>query len=177
MNAIYLIPVNLYGPRDNFDLETSHVIPAIIRKCVTAMESRADHIRLWGDGTPTREFLFVEDAAEAILLATERYDGSESINIGTGQDISIRDLATLISDEVGFSGTIEWDTSIPNGQPRRCLDATRAKECFGFKASQDLRDGISETVNGSSRIAGPPVMRGWNRSSTEFCRKSAWARR
>ena len=146
-NAIYLIPVNLYGPRDNFDLETSHVIPAIIRKCVEAKESGRDEIVLWGDGSPTREFLYVEDAAEGIILATERYNGELPINLGTGEEISIRDLAALIARETGFNGRFVWDTTKPNGQPRRCLDVTRAKMLFGFQAKYSLRDGIARTVN------------------------------
>jgi GDP-L-fucose synthase len=145
-NAIYLLPVNLYGPRDNFDLETSHVIPALIRKCVEAKENNDEQIVLWGDGTPTREFLYVEDAAEAIVLATERYNGNEPVNLGTGDEICIRDLAQFIAEEVGFSGSIVWDTMKPNGQPRRCLDVTRAKALFGFEAEYRLREGIPKTV-------------------------------
>lgn len=145
-NAIYLLPVNLYGPRDNFDLETSHVIPALIRKCVEAKESGRDEIVLWGDGSPTREFLYVEDAAEGLLLATERYDGSLPVNLGTGQEIAIRDLARLIAEETGFSGKIVWDTSKPNGQPRRCLDTRRAEELFGFRAQTDFREGLRRTI-------------------------------
>jgi len=146
-NAIYLLPVNLYGPRDNFDLESSHVIPALIRKCVEAKESNSEQIVLWGDGSPTREFLYVEDAAEGIVLATERYNGKEPVNLGTGQEISIRDLAQMIAEQVGFSGSIVWDTTKPNGQPRRCLDVTRAKALFGFQAEYRLRDGIPKTVD------------------------------
>ena len=145
-NAIYLLPVNLYGPRDNFDLETGHVIPSLIRKCVEAKAQRAGHITLWGDGSPTREFLFVEDAAEAILLAAERYDGPEPVNLGSGEEITIRELAELIAAEVGFRGRIEWDTSKPNGQPRRCLEVTRAKELFGFQATQSFRAGLARTI-------------------------------
>ena len=145
-NAIYLLPVNLYGPRDNFDLETGHVIPSLIRKCVEAKAQRAGHITLWGDGSPTREFLFVEDAAEAILLAAERYDGPEPVNLGSGEEITIRELAELIAAEVGFQGGIEWDTSKPNGQPRRCLEVTRAKELFGFQATQSFRAGLARTI-------------------------------
>ncbi len=145
-NAVYLLPVNLYGPGDNLDLETSHVIPAMIRKCVEAKETRRREIVLWGDGSPTREFLYVEDAAEGILLATERYDGNEPVNLGTGEEIAIRDLANMIAAEVGFTGEIIWDTTKPNGQPRRCLDVTRAKKLFGFQAVVPLRDGISKTV-------------------------------
>jgi GDP-L-fucose synthase len=145
-NAIYLLPVNLYGPRDNFEAETSHVIPALIRKCVEAKESRERQIVLWGDGSPTREFLYVEDAAEGLLLAAERYNGDGPVNLGTGQEISIRDLAQIIAAEVGFSGTIRWDTTQPNGQPRRCLDVTRAEQLFGFKARHSFREGIARTV-------------------------------
>ncbi|HSA86444.1 MAG TPA: GDP-L-fucose synthase [Nitrospira sp.] len=145
-NSVVLFPVNLYGPRDNFDLETSHVIPALIRKCVAAKESGQTSITLWGDGSPSREFLYVEDAAEGILLATEQYDGSLPVNLGTGKEISIRDLAALIAAETGFAGQIHWDTSKPNGQPRRCLDVSRAKQLFGFQARHDLCDGLKKTV-------------------------------
>ena len=145
-NAIFLLPVNLYGPGDNFDPETSHVIPALIRKCYEAKVSGRDEIVLWGDGTPSREFLFVEDAAEGILLATERFDGDLPVNLGTGQEITIRDLANLIAAEVGFEGRITWDTSKPNGQPRRALDVSRAQSLFGFTAAHGLRDGIAKTV-------------------------------
>jgi GDP-L-fucose synthase len=145
-NAIYLLPVNLYGPGDNFDLETSHVIPALIRKCTEAKEQGRREIILWGDGTPTREFLYVEDAAEGLLLATEHYDGAEPVNLGTGEEITIRDLAKIIASEVSFTGDIIWDTTKPNGQPRRCLDVSRARHLFGFQAAHHLRDGISKTV-------------------------------
>jgi GDP-L-fucose synthase len=145
-NAIYLLPVNLYGPGDNFDLETSHVIPALIRKCAEAKEQGCHNIVLWGDGTPTREFLYVEDAAEALLLATERYDGEEPVNLGSGTEITIRELAQMIAVEVGFTGEIIWDTTKPNGQPRRCLDVSRAQHLFGFQARRSLRDGIAKTV-------------------------------
>ena len=145
-NAIYLLPVNLYGPGDNFDLETSHVIPALIRKCVEAKETGCREILLWGDGSPTREFLYVEDAAAGVLLATERYDGDQPVNLGTGEEISIRDLAQMIAAEVGFTGDIVWDITKPNGQPRRCLDVSRAKQLFGFHAAHRLREGISLTV-------------------------------
>ena len=137
-NAIYLLPVNLYGPGDNFDLESSHVIPALIRKCVEAKENNDQQIVLWGDGSPTREFLYVEDAAEGIVLATEHYDGSEPVNLGTGEEISIRDLAQMIAAEVGFSGSIVWDTTKPNGQPRRCLDTSRAQQVFRVPGSTGL---------------------------------------
>ena len=144
--GIFLLPVNLYGPRDNFDLHTSHVIPALIRKCEESKAAGRSEIVLWGDGTPTREFLYVEDAAEGLLLAAERYDGDLPINLGTGEEIAIANLATVIADEVGFEGKIIWDSSKPNGQPRRCLDVTRAKELFGFEAAHDLRHGLSKTV-------------------------------
>jgi GDP-L-fucose synthase len=145
-NSIYLLPVNLYGPADNFDLNTSHVIPALIRKCVEAKEQNAENILLWGDGSPTREFLYVDDAAEGIVLATERYNGSEPVNLGTGEEIAIRDLAALVAAEVGFGGQITWDTTKPNGQPRRCLETNRAQEYFGFRAKRKLREGITRTV-------------------------------
>ena len=144
--GIFLLPVNLYGPRDNFDLHTSHVIPALIRKCAEAKAAGRSEIVLWGDGTPTREFLYVEDAAEGLLLAAERYDGALPINLGTGEEIAIADLAATIADEVGFEGKIIWDSSKPNGQMRRCLDVTRAKELFGFEAAYDLRHGLAKTV-------------------------------
>jgi GDP-L-fucose synthase len=145
-NAIYLLPVNLYGPGDSFDLETSHVIPALIRKCVEAQENNDAEIVLWGDGSPTREFLYVEDAAEAIVMATERYNSGEPVNLGTGQEVSIRDLAHIIAAQVGFSGGIRWDTTKPNGQPRRCLDVSRAERYFGFRARCGLREGIAKTI-------------------------------
>lgn len=146
-NSIVLFPVNLYGPRDNFDLTTSHVIPAMIRKCAEATRLHDDQVVLWGDGTPTREFLYVEDAAEGILLAAERYDGDQPVNLGTGEEISIRDLAVLIADEVGYSGSLVWDTTKPNGQPRRCLNVERAKQLFGFQSSHSLKEGIRKTVS------------------------------
>lgn len=146
-NSIVLFPVNLYGPRDNFDLTTSHVIPAMIRKCAEATRLHDDQVVLWGDGTPTREFLYVEDAAEGILLAAERYDGDQPVNLGTGVEISIRDLALLIADEVGYSGSLVWDTTKPNGQPRRCLNVERAKQLFGFQSSHSLKEGIRKTVS------------------------------
>jgi GDP-L-fucose synthase len=145
-NAIYPLPVNLYGPRDNFDLETSHVIPALIRKCLDAQDRGDDQITLWGDGSPTREFLYVEDAAEGLLLATERYNGSEPFNLGSGQEISIKELANLITSLTGFEGKISWDTSKPNGQPRRALDTQRAKDFFGFEAQMPLEEGLRRTI-------------------------------
>ncbi|MFK7803253.1 MAG: GDP-L-fucose synthase family protein [Anaerolineae bacterium] len=146
-NSIYLLPVNLYGPKDNFDLETSHVVPALIRKCLEAKESGADHIVAWGDGSPTREFLYVEDAAEGILLATEKYNGSEPINIGSSFEISIKDLMETIVKLVGFEGEIRWDTSRPNGQPRRKLDVSRAKELFGFESQTSFESGLKKVID------------------------------
>ncbi len=145
-DCIFLLPVNLYGPRDNFDLQTSHVIPALIRKCFEAKETGKDEIVLWGDGSPTREFLYVEDAAEGIVLATERFNGASPVNLGTGDEISIRELAEMVAAEVGFTGRITWDRSKPNGQPRRGLDVNRAQELFGFSARYHLRDGLRKTV-------------------------------
>jgi GDP-L-fucose synthase len=141
-NAIFLLPANLYGPRDNFDLESSHVIPALIRKMI---ESH-DEVVLWGDGSPTREFLYVEDCAAGLLLAADRYDGEEPVNLGTSEEISIRELAELVAELTGYEGEIVWDTSMPNGQPRRRLDVSRAKELFGFEARTSLREGLSRTV-------------------------------
>jgi GDP-L-fucose synthase len=145
-NSIVLFPVNLYGPRDNFDLETSHVIPALIRKCVTAREAGQASLTLWGDGSPTREFLYVEDAAEGILRAAEHYEGALPVNLGTGEEVTIRDLATVIAKEAGFTGQIAWDRTNPNGQPRRCLDISRAKQLFGFQAKHTLREGLKKTM-------------------------------
>ena len=146
-NAIYLLPVNLYGPGDNFDLETSHVIPALIRKCVDARRRGDASIVLWGDGSPTREFLYVEDAAEAVLLAAERYDGEKPVNLGTGREMAIRELACLVAEATGFTGEIVWDTSQPNGQPRRCLSTERAAEAFGFRSATDFREGLRRTID------------------------------
>ncbi|HEY5058569.1 MAG TPA: GDP-L-fucose synthase [Gaiellaceae bacterium] len=145
-NAVFLLPVNLYGPLDNFNLETSHVIPALIRKMVEARERGEPQIVLWGDGSPTREFLYVDDCAEAIVLAAERYDSSEPVNLGTGQEISIREIAGLIAEITNFEGEIVWDTTKPNGQPRRRLDVSRAESLFGFRASTPLRDGLERTI-------------------------------
>ena len=142
LHTAYLLPANLYGPRDNFDLETSHVIPALIRK----MLEGEDEVVLWGDGSPTREFLYVEDAAEAFVLAAERYDDPAPVNIGTGAEIAIRELAETIAELTGFDGRIVWDTSMPNGQPRRALDASRAEAAFGFRARTSLRDGLEQTI-------------------------------
>ncbi|MFN7036502.1 MAG: GDP-L-fucose synthase family protein [Bellilinea sp.] len=145
-NAIFLLPVNLYGPRDNFDLESSHVIPALIRKCIEAQESGQKTVEVWGDGSPTREFLYVEDAAEGILLATERYNGAQPVNLGSGFEISIRDLAELIRRLTGFEGELVWDTSKPNGQPRRALDISRAEKYFGFRARTNFEEGLRRTI-------------------------------
>ena len=145
-NSIFIMPVNLYGPRDNFKPESSHVIPALIKKCVEAIESGADSIEVWGDGTPTREFLYVEDAAEGILLATEKYDSPEPINLGSGMEISIKHLVELIARLSGLKGRIIWDTSKPNGQPRRRLDVTRAEQAFGFKAETSFEEGLKKTI-------------------------------
>ncbi len=145
-NAIVLFPVNLYGPGDNFDMQTSHVIPALIRKCVEAQAKDEPRVVLWGDGSPSREFLYVDDAARAILMAAEHYSGHEPVNIGTGEEITIQNLAHLIADEVGYKGELVWDTGKPNGQPRRCLDTTRAKQLFGFEAAMKLRAGLRTTI-------------------------------
>ena len=145
--GIYLLPVNLYGPGDHFDLESSHVIPAMIRKFLEAHESGAREVVLWGDGSPTREFLYVEDAAEGILAAAERYDGAGPVNLGSGEEISIRDLATLVAREIGFGGGIRWDASRPNGQPRRKLDVSRAEKLFGWKSTVPLREGLTRTID------------------------------
>jgi len=145
-NSIFLLPVNLYGPRDNFDLETSHVIPALIHKCVEAEARGQEQIVVWGDGSPTREFLYVEDAAEGIVLAAERYNDSAPINLGSAMEVSIRNLVHLIAELTGFSGEIVWDDSKPNGQPRRLLDTSRAEQAFGFRSSTDFETGLKRTV-------------------------------
>lgn len=145
-NTIYPLPVNLYGPRDNFDLETSHVIPAIIRKCLEAKDRGNEQVVLWGDGSPTREFLYVEDAAEGILLATEHYNDSEPFNLGSGEEVSIKDLAQMITRLTGYEGKLVWDTSKPNGQPRRALDTSRAERFFGFRARMTLEEGLRRTI-------------------------------
>jgi GDP-L-fucose synthase len=142
VDGIYLMPTGLYGPRDNFDLETSHVIPALIRKMIESPEE----IVLWGDGSPTREFLYVDDCVDALVRAAERYDGADPVNLGSGEEISIRDLAELVAELAGFDGTIAWDTSRPNGYPRRKLDTSRAEQLFGFRAQTPLREGIARTV-------------------------------
>ena len=144
--SIFLLPVNLYGPRDHFDPLISHVVPALIKKCVDARDSDAHEIVVWGDGSPTREFLYVEDAAEAIVLATEKYDGPDPVNVGSGFEISIRDLVLLIAELTGFRGAVRWDVRQPNGQPRRRLDTTRAEQAFGFRATTDFRVGLERTI-------------------------------
>ena len=145
-NAIYLLPVNLYGPRDNFDPASSHVMPALIKKCVDATKKGSNEIVVWGTGKATREFLYVKDAAEGIVLATERYNKSDPVNIGTGVEISIKDLVELIAKLTGFKGKVIWDTSKPDGQPRRCVDTKLAQELFGFKATTDFYEGLLETI-------------------------------
>ena len=146
LNGIYLLPVNLYGPGDNFDPSSSHVIPAIIRKCIEARKRGDNSITAWGTGSPTREFLYVEDAARGIVKAAELYDKPAPVNLGAGMEISIKDLVELIAELTGFEGEIRWDTSQPDGQPRRMLDTSRAKEEFGFRATTDFREGLEKTV-------------------------------
>jgi GDP-L-fucose synthase len=147
LNAIYLVPVNLYGPGDNFDLETAHVIPALIRKMTEAAAAHRSTVTLWGDGTPTREFLYVDDCAEGLWRAAERYEGADPVNLGSGEEVSIRELAERIAETVGYTGQIEWDTSKPNGQQRRRLDVSRAEELFGFRAATMLREGLGRTAS------------------------------
>ncbi len=146
LDGIYLLPANLYGPGDNFDLETSHVIPALIRKFVAAREAGAGEVEVWGTGTPSREFLYVQDAARAIVLATEHYDDPEPVNIGTGREVPIRELVELIAKLTGYEGDVRWDTSRPDGQPRRSLDTSRARERFGFEAEVSLEEGLRRTI-------------------------------
>ena len=145
-NAIYLIPVNLYGPGDNFDPASSHVIPALIRKCIEARDTGADHIDVWGTGSASREFLYVNDAAEGIVLAAERYDGAEPVNLGVGREITIRELVTLVARLTRFEGELRWDPSRPDGQPRRALDTRRARERFDFAARTSFEDGLRRTI-------------------------------
>jgi GDP-L-fucose synthase len=145
-NSIFLLPVNLYGPGDNFDPASSHVIPALIKKCIDAVENGADYIDCWGTGNASREFIYAADAAEGILLATEHYDGAEPVNIGAGFEITIRELAEKIAELTGFDGEISWDSSRPDGQPRRCLDTSRAKELFGFEAKTSFEEGLKATI-------------------------------
>jgi GDP-L-fucose synthase len=146
-NGIFLLPVNLYGPRDNFDLESSHVIPALIRKFVEAKERGDEAVVLWGDGSPTREFLYVEDAADGIVAAAEKYNGTDPVNLGRGEEIAIRDLAEIIREKTGYTGNIVWDTTQPNGQPRRKLDVSRAEREFGFRAPTDFNTGLAKTID------------------------------
>jgi len=145
-NAIFLLPVNLYGPGDNFNPNSSHVIPALIRKCLEANEAGLKEIVVWGDGSPTREFLYVEDAAEGILLAAEKYNGPEPVNLGSGFEISIRDLVELIASLTGYKGSLVWDATKPNGQPRRALDVKRARDYFGFQAKMKFHEGLKNTI-------------------------------
>ena len=145
-NGIHLLLVNMYGPYDDFDLETSHVIPALIRKFTDAVENNKKEVEVWGTGKVSREFLYVEDAAEGILLATEKYNNSAPVNLGSGFEISIKELVELIAEIAGFNGEVRWDTSKPDGQPKRCLDVSRAKEEFGFEAKVDFREGLEKTV-------------------------------
>jgi len=145
-NALFLLPVNLYGPGDNFNPQSSHVIPALIRKCIEAQEAGRDEIVVWGTGSPTREFLYVEDAAEGILLASEKYNESDPVNLGAGSEISIKDLVEMIANKTGFTGKLVWDTTKPNGQPRRKLDTARAYQRFGFKAQMSFEEGMSHTI-------------------------------
>lgn len=159
-NGIYLLPVNLYGPRDNFAPGTSHVIPALIHKMILAREEGLDHVVLWGTGSASREFLFVDDCARAILLAAERYADPDPVNLGTGEEITVRDLAALIAELTGFTGELVYDPTKPDGQPRRCLDTSRALQCFGFRAHKPFRDGLRETIrwyeaSGMSAAAAP----------------------
>jgi len=146
-NAVFLMPSNLYGPRDNFDLRSGHVIPALIRRFLQAREEQAGEIQLWGSGEPTRDFLFVDDAAEAVVAAAERYNGAEPVNIGSGQEVSICDVAHQIAHLVGFTGEVKWDSTQPDGQPRRCVDVTRAEREFGFRAHTRLDDGLKATID------------------------------
>jgi GDP-L-fucose synthase len=146
LNGIYLLPVNLYGPRDNFDLESSHVIPALIRKFIAARDEGRDEVEVWGTGAASREFLYVEDAARAILMATEQYDGPEPVNIGAGREVTIRELIETIGKLTGYAGSIVWDTTKPDGQPRRMLETSRARDWFGFQADVELEDGLATTI-------------------------------
>ncbi len=161
-NSIYLLPVNLYGPGDNFDPASSHVIPALIKKCVDAVESGADHIDVWGTGSASREFLYLDDAADGIVLAAERYDGDEPVNLGVGAEITIRELVALIARLTGFRGELRWDASKPDGQPRRALDTSRARELFGFEARTPWEDGLRATIE-------------WYRNRTRAAQRSSSA--
>jgi GDP-L-fucose synthase len=153
-NATYLIPVNLYGPRDNFDPESSHVIPALIRKCLEAKQAGRPILEVWGTGAASREFLYVDDAAEGILLSTERYDKPEPVNLGSGQEISIKDLVLTIARLTGFKGEVRWDATKPDGQPRRCLDVSRARAEFGFQAKTSFEEGLRRTIAWYAQTAG-----------------------
>jgi len=158
-NAIYLLPVNLYGPGDNFDPRSSHVIPALIKKCIDAVETGVDHIDVWGTGSASREFLYVDDAAEGIALAAEKYDGPEPVNLGTGREITIRELVTSIAEATSFTGRVRWDPTKPDGQPRRALDTSRAWQAFGFDARTSFEDGLRSTIEwyeavGRNRVVG-----------------------
>ncbi len=159
-NSVHPMPVNLYGPGDDFAPRTSHVIPALIKKCVEARDSGAPSIPVWGDGSASREFLYVDDAAEGLVLMTERYDSSEPVNLGSGQEMMIRDLAPLIAELTGYTGTIEFDASKPNGQPRRCLDISRAEREFGFRAKTDFRTGLRETIDWYETTRGGALLAG-----------------
>jgi GDP-L-fucose synthase len=145
-NGVYLLPVNLYGPRDNFDLNSSHVIPAIIRKCVEAKAAGSETVSCWGTGTATREFLYVDDCAEGLVRAAEAYDDPDPVNLGSGREVSIRELSEMIARETSYEGRLEWDPTKPDGQPRRCLDTSRASERFGFEAQTSLEDGLAKTI-------------------------------
>ena len=164
-NAIYLLPVNLYGPRDSFDPAKSHVIPALIKKCVDAIDQGAQQIEVWGSGAATREFLYVADCAEGIVLAAERYDGDAPVNLGAGREIRIRELAERIADLTGFRGTIVWDASKPDGQPRRCLDVSRAEKEFGFRATTDFVAGLRETIRWYRAQCAASAAKGLSRSA------------
>jgi len=159
-NAIYPLPTNLYGPGDNFDPASSHVIPALIKKCLEAKDAGADAIQVWGDGTASREFLYVDDAAEGLVLATARYDGAEPFNLGSGREITIRELVTLIAELTGFAGRIEFDPSMPNGQPRRGLDVSFAEREFGFRAATDFRTGLRATIDWYEQARRKPLLAG-----------------
>ena len=152
LNAIYLLPVNLYGPGDNFDPRSSHVIPALIKKCVDARETGSDHIVVWGTGSASREFLYVDDAAEAIVLAADRYNQGDPVNVGCGQEITIRSLVEIIIEQTGFTGRVDWDTTKPDGQPRRMLDTSRAERAFGFKAQTGFVEGLAKTIAWYERV-------------------------
>jgi GDP-L-fucose synthase len=156
-NSIFLLPSNLYGPGDNFDPRSSHVIPALIRKCIDAIESGQERIEVWGDGTATREFLYVEDAVDAILLAAERYDGADPVNIGSGQEVSIAEVVGRITALTGFTGSVAWNATMPNGQPHRRLDVTRAQERFGFRATTPFDEGLRRTIEWYRATRGPAI--------------------